>query len=344
MTSQVWNSAQRPGASETLAATPKHTIARIQLPLPLPDLTVVNAYAVGTDAGVTLIDPGWATAESEAALTAGLHAMGYGVSDVRQILVTHAHWDHYTQALKWRAALDIEVMLGAEERHSISAFDAQAGVHPNQVPVLRRAGAPALADAVAALRWEPYEQGIPFAAPDRWLRDGEVIDAGGVPITVRATPGHTRGHMVFEISDMAFTGDHLLPRITPSVAFERAPEKLPLRSFLRSLQLFLELPDARMLPAHGDTEHHTRRRAQELLDHHDERLSIIAELISSGATTAFEVATRMRWTRRKHTLTELETVHQMTAVLEVLAHLDLLVTQGLLRVDESADVSTFTVS
>ncbi|MCX8564898.1 MBL fold metallo-hydrolase [Mycolicibacterium mucogenicum] len=319
-------------------------MARIPLPLPLPDLTVVNAYAVGTDAGVTLIDPGWATADSEAALIDGLHALGYEVSDVRQILVTHAHWDHYTQAVKWRDDLGIELMLGAEERHSISAFDALAGVHPNQVPVLHRAGAPALAEAVAALQWETYEQGMPFTAPDRWLRGGDVVDAGGASITVRATPGHTRGHMVFEISGMAFTGDHLLPRITPSVAFERAPEKLPLRSFLQSLQLFVELPDARMLPAHGGTDHYTRRRAQELLDHHDERLSIVADLVSSGAATAFEVAARMRWTRRDRALTELETVHQMTAVLEVLAHLELLVTQGLLCVDESGDVNNFTVS
>jgi glyoxylase-like metal-dependent hydrolase (beta-lactamase superfamily II) len=344
VTSQVQDSERRFEAPETLATTAEYTIARIPLPLPLPDLTVVNAYAVGTDAGVTLIDPGWATAESEAALIAGLHAMGYGVSDARQILVTHAHWDHYTQAVKWRDTLGVELMLGAEERHSISAFDALAGVHPNQVPVLRRAGATALAAAVAALQWEPYEQRMPFTAPDRWLQDGEVIDAGGVSITVRATPGHTRGHMVFETAGMAFTGDHLLPRITPSIAFERAPETLPLRSFLRSLQLFLDLPDARMLPAHGDTGHRTRHRAQELLDHHAERLSIITGLIAAGATTAFEAAGQMRWTRRERALGELATVHQMTAVLEVQAHLDLLVTQGLLHVDASGDVSTFSVS
>ncbi|SHV63345.1 beta-lactamase domain-containing protein [Mycobacteroides abscessus subsp. abscessus] len=343
MTSQVQGSERHTEAPETLAKAAEYTIARIPLPLPLPDLTVVNAYALGTDAGVTLIDPGWATADSEATLIAGLHSMGYGITDVRQILVTHAHWDHYTQAVKWRDALGIELMLGAEERHSISAFDALAGVHPNQVPVLRRAGAPALAAAVAALQWEPYEQDMPFTAPDRWLQDGEVIDAGGVSMTVRSTPGHTRGHMVFETCGMAFTGDHLLPRITPSIAFERAPETLPLRSFLRSLQLFLDLPDARMLPAHGDTEHRTRHRAQELLDHHDQRLTIIADLISAGATTAFEVATRMRWTRRSRTLTELDTVHQMTAVLEVQAHLDLLVSQGLLHVATSGDVSVFTV-
>jgi glyoxylase-like metal-dependent hydrolase (beta-lactamase superfamily II) len=316
---------------------------RIPLPLPLRDLRVVNSYAVGTAGGVTLIDPGWASRESETMLLMALDSMGYAPTDIRQILVTHAHWDHYTQAVKWRDELGVEILLGAEERHSIEGFDALAGVHPNQVPVLIRAGAQELARAVAALRWEPYERDMPFTAPDRWLSDGDLVDADGVTITARATPGHTRGHTVFEASGMAFTGDHLLPRITPSIAFERVPERLPLRSFLRSLQLFLHLPDARMLPAHGDTDHRTRQRAQELLDHHDARLTTIADLVVAGASTAFEAARRMRWTRSERSLSELETIHQMVAVLEVSAHLELLVSTGVLRADESGEVTTFAV-
>lgn len=343
MTAQVMEPSRGPEAPEALAAGDGYVVFVIPLPLPLPDLTVVNAYAVGTETGVTLIDPGWATAESEARLIAGLAAFDYAPEDVRQILVTHAHWDHYTQAVKWRDQLGVELMLGSEERHSIEAFDALDGVHPSQVPVLVRAGARQLGRDVAALQWEPYELGMPFAAPDRWLVDGDSIDAGGATITARATPGHTRGHMVFETSDLAFTGDHLLPRITPSIAFERAPERLPLQSFLTSLELFLQLPDYRMLPAHGDVDHRTRERARELLDHHDERLSIVADLVGAGAQTAYEVASRMRWTRRERTLTELETVHRMTAVLEVQAHLDLLVTHEILRADHTAEVSVFTV-
>lgn len=316
---------------------------RIPLPLPLPDLKVVNAYAVGTGDGVTLIDPGWASRESEATLLAALDSMGYTPADIRQILVTHAHWDHYTQAVKWRDELGVELLLGAEERHSIAAFDPLEGVQPNQVPMLVRAGAEVLARAVAALQWEPYERGMPFTAPDGWLRDGDLVDAGGVTITARATPGHTRGHTVFETSGVTFTGDHLLPRITPSIAFERVPERLPLRSFLRSLQLFLHLPDTRMLPAHGDTDHRTRHRAQELLDHHDARLTIIADLVAAGASTAFEAAGRMRWTRYERALAELGTIHQMVAVLEVSAHLELLVSTGVLRADDSGEVTTFAV-
>ncbi|ORB19700.1 MBL fold metallo-hydrolase [Mycolicibacterium moriokaense] len=325
--------------------TAGHTVTRIPLPLPLPDLKVVNAYAIGTGAGVTLIDPGWASAESEATLINGLAALGYTPSDVRGILVTHAHWDHYTQAVKWRDQLGVELMLGSEERHSIAGFDPLEGVHPTQVPMLVRAGAPELAAAVAALQWEPYERDMPFTAPDRWLQDGDTFDAGGgVSVTARATPGHTRGHMVFETSGLAFTGDHLLPRITPSIAFERAPEQLPLRSFLQSLRLFLDLEDLRMLPAHGDTDHFTRRRSQELLDHHDQRLTLITDLVAAGASTAFAAACRMRWTRHERALAELDTIHQMAAVLEVQAHLELLASTGVLCTDESCEVSTFAVS
>lgn len=316
---------------------------RVPLPLPLPDLKEVNAYVIAGDDGVTLVDPGWASPESEALLVTALDSLGYTPSAIRRILVTHGHWDHYTQGVKWRDELGVELLLGAEERHSIDAFDPRDGVHPNQVPVMVRAGAMTLAEDVAALQWQPYERDVAFTAPDRWLQDGDTIDAGGIGITARATPGHTRGHMVFETAGLAFTGDHLLPRITPSIAMERAPEKLPLRSYLRSLQLFLDLPDVRMLPAHGGVDQYTRGRAQELLDHHDERLAAVTELIAAGAATAFDVARRMRWTRHERHLTELDTIHQMVAVLEVLAHLELLVTQDIVDVDDSAQTSTFTV-
>ena len=151
--------------------------------------------------------------------------------------------------------------------------------------------------------------------------------AAARPSRCALTPGHTRGHVVFDDAayGAVFTGDHLLPRITPSIAFERAPERLPLRSYLSSLLLFLSLPDSRMLPAHGATDRATRGRAAELLVHHRNRLEVIGDLVAAGASTAFDVAARMRWTRHDRALEDLDVVHRMTAVLEVLSHLELLV-------------------
>lgn len=322
----------RPGRQpgpEPIAVTDR--VAAIALPLPLPDLRAVNAYAIHSHAGVTLIDPGWAYPPSEDALLAGLDHLGYGVSDVRRIVATHQHWDHYSLGARWRDRYGIELLLGVEERHSIAAYaQAPHAVHPAQEALLLDAGAPALAAEIARLEWEPYERGVAFPPPDRWLHDGDVVDCGVTSMTIHATPGHTRGHVVLRdaAQGLLFTGDHLLPRITPSLAFERAPERLPLRSYLTSLQSTRALPDARMLPAHGVTTGRTWARSDELLAHHRARLTEIEELVHAGHATSFGVAQQMRWTRRLRRLDELEVVHRMTAVLEVRAHLDVLVLDG----------------
>ncbi|KUI34230.1 MBL fold metallo-hydrolase [Mycobacterium sp. GA-2829] len=320
------------------------SVARVALPLPLPDLRVVNCYLHHAPTGVTLIDPGWAYPPAEQTLVEALADLEFSVSDVRRIVVTHQHWDHYSLGVRWRDQHHIELLLGADERYSIEAFERRPdAVHPNQIPKLVEAGAADLAIEVEKLEWEVFEKGVAFSPPDRWLHDGELIEGTAGDLIVHATPGHTRGHIVFEdtVQGLIFTGDHLLPRITPSIAFERAPERLPLRSYLSSLQLILALPDARMLPAHGSADRTTRARAIELIDHHEHRLQEVGDLVAKGSTTSMEVAEKMLWTRKERKLDELSTVHRMTAVLEVQAHLDLLTAQGRLTDIESAGVRYF---
>jgi hypothetical protein len=49
----------------------------------------------------------------------------------------------------------------------------------------------------------------------------------------------------------------------------------------------------------------------------------------------------MRWTRRPQTVDELGPIHGMTAVSEVVAHLDLLADQARVVKDDSADLITY---
>ena len=319
---------------------------RIPLPLPMRDLREVNAYVIRGVDGVTLVDPGWADAESEALLVAGLHRLGCSPGDLLRILVTHAHWDHYTQAVKWQREFGVKTFLGRGERHTIEAFDTLTGVYPNQVRRLRRNGADDLADDVQRLELEPHERDMPFSAPDVWLDGGEQIDCGGVTICAHSTPGHTRGHIVYEDREagLVFTGDHILPRITPSIGFERAPQPFALQNYLESLRMSQRWARSRMLPAHGPVTDDVGTRVEELLDHHERRLDEILALVSAGAETAYDVACRMRWTRRQRMLDELGTVHGMTAVLEVSAHLDLLVTRGLLADHDSGATVRYRVA
>ena len=323
---------------------PPHVV-RIPLPLPLKDLREVNVYAILGADGVTLVDSGWADEPSETVLVQALDRHGFTPSDVKRIVVTHAHWDHYSRAIGWQRRYGSRVMIGRHERHSIEAFDEQTGAYPVQAQLLLKAGAPDLAQTIADFPLEPFERDVPFGPPDVWLDDGDHIDCGGVDLVARTTPGHTRGHVVYEDhrAGLTFTGDHILPRITPSIALERAPEALPLRSYLSSLQLFLDLPDASMLPAHGAITPSVKARAEELLDHHRDRLERARELVEAGNSTAYEVARQMLWTRHDRTVDELGPVHGMTAILEMLAHLELLVTRGVLKRDNAGGVNHYVV-
>ncbi|GAA1750333.1 MBL fold metallo-hydrolase [Aeromicrobium alkaliterrae] len=321
-------------------------VARIPLPLPLAELRSVNCYAVRGPDGLTLIDPGWVWTETTTALESGLAGLGLALDDVSRILITHSHWDHYSQAYRWHLERGTDLYLGAGERHSIQAWKDLDGAFPLQVGLLQRAGDGARADLLEHHPVSETERSTDFGDPTTYLDGGETLTGSDVPIGVISTPGHTRGHLVFEdlTHQMLFTGDHVLPRITPSIAYERAPDRLALRSYLSSLQLLLDRPDATMLPAHGLPTSSVHARVTELIAHHDDRLKVVGDLVAQGERTALDVASGMTWTRREKSLAELGDDHSWTAVLEAAAHLELLVWRGDLTKDDSGPVDLYSVA
>jgi glyoxylase-like metal-dependent hydrolase (beta-lactamase superfamily II) len=320
------------------------SVARVPLPLPLAELKHVNCYVIQGSEGITLIDPGWAWPETSHALRRGLAALGLDMADIARILVTHAHWDHYSQAYQWKLERGTEILVGRGEHHSIDTWGLYDTAFPLQVGLLKRAGDEQRATTLETLQLAEIERHMDFGPPTTYLDGGETLTGADVPIHVISTPGHTRGHLVFEADGMLFTGDHVLPRITPSIAYERDPDRMSLRSYLASLQLLLDRPDSPMMPAHGAVTGSVHERVTELLEHHDRRLKIAADLIAAGDRTAHDVASHMTWTRRERTLEELGPEHSWTAVLEAAAHLELLVWRGDLSKDVTGDVDLYAIA
>jgi glyoxylase-like metal-dependent hydrolase (beta-lactamase superfamily II) len=252
---------------------------------------------------------------------------------VRRFLVTHIHQDHYTQAVALRREFGMEVALGKGEQPSLDLVSAATEQQSSAyVDRLRAAGANRLIARLSELPRPPRDPRI-WGQPDEWLSDRATAEVGARELTAVATPGHTRGHLVFveSAAQLCFAGDHVLPHITPSIGFETAPADFPLRDYLESLRLVRSMPDARLLPAHGPVMASVHARVDELLDHHDRRLAEIERLIGQGAGTAYEAASRMTWTKRRRTLPELDPFNETLAVLETMSHLDVLVLQGRLR-------------
>ena len=333
-----------PGWTEPGAYPVAPGVHRIPLPLPMDSLRAVNVYAVDDGDRLVLIDSGWGLAESKAALDTALAAIGRGPADVRQVLVTHVHRDHYTQAIGLRAAHGTRVSLGAGEKESIGLIlSADTGRLYPQLAQLRASGAGPVIERLRALGLEPPHARLKWEAPDEWLDGGQEIELATRTLRVVPTPGHTQGHVVFTdlAAGLLFAGDHVLPHITPSVGFEPASGSLPLADYLDSLRLVRELPDLRLLPAHGPVTASTHQRAGELLAHHAARLDVSQEAIAGGAATAFEAALRLRWTRRQRHLAELDPFNQMLAVLETRLHLELLAAQGRLATAADGEVTLY---
>ncbi|ADG77420.1 MBL fold metallo-hydrolase [Tsukamurella paurometabola] len=304
---------------------------RLPLPLPITGLVAVNAYLAAGPQGLVLVDPGWATEENERAVTRGLAELGYGLDDIAVTVATHHHGDHYSQGCTWSGTRGTPVLIGRGEAPSILDYSREAPVRfPVQVAQLREEGAHELADGIAGSGVPNVEGSTRMAAPDGWLDHGDRIDLADGALDVIATPGHTRGHIILRhtASGSLITGDHVLPRITPSIGFEWSPEDSPLSSFLASLDATLGLADGALLPAHGEVLPGTHERVRELIAHHEERLAEVRELLADGLDSAFAIAGSMRWTRRRLTLDELPVEHRMIAVGEIRAHLVVLVERG----------------
>ncbi|TWP45599.1 MBL fold metallo-hydrolase [Lentzea tibetensis] len=307
-------------------------VHRIPMPLPNDGLHAVNVYAIEDGDGIVLIDSGWALAEAQQLLEKSLNQLNRGFEDVTRFLVTHVHRDHYTLAVHLRRIYGSRIALGIGEQPSLERI--LAGQADTQIAELYVWGAPHLARA-----WAGAMEGIDeaqllrdYALPDEWLGETEVELEKRV-LRVIPTPGHTRGHVVFadQAAGLMFAGDHVLPHITPSIGFEPMRPEMPLLDYMNSLRVTRALPDMMLLPAHGSVGGSVHTRVDELLLHHEERLT---SMLAAVRGTAYETACNVGWTRRHRRFDELDLFNQVLAVGETAAHLDVLVQRGELRATE----------
>ena len=309
-------------------------VFRIPLPLPNDGLRAVNVYAISDGDGLVLIDAGWALEESQRQLEQSLDEIEFKIGDIREFLVTHMHRDHYDGALAMRALIGTGVRIGLGEKASIEDGYGNSSMRER----IRRTGA---AELIAQ---EPPDRDLrhtgifKIEAPDSYLTPG-MISLQSRELEVVETPGHTQGHVVFHdhAAVALFAGDHVLPRITPSIGLEPKAGSLPLQNYLDSLRLMLVRPDARLLPAHGPVAPSVHARVDELLAHHEQRLTDSAEALAQGASTAYEVAQILLWTRRNTPFKDLTHHNAMLAVSETAVHLDVCVARGWLTMSDDSD-------
>lgn len=319
----------------------------LRLPLTGSPLRFTNGYLIRADDGWTLVDCGWDMPDVLEALRNQVTDLGVRLEDIRTLVITHFHTDHYGMAATLIGLTQARLMMHRLDWLHVQQEMVDFGQMIGRLNSwLTLNGAPPEMTAEEHRRMEAMRRLYTVIEPDVKLEEGFEIYSGNHKFRVVWTPGHSNGHICLfdEERSALMTGDHVLDPISPNVSLAREYLGNPLGQYLQSLRKVGELDADLVLPAHGDPFRSVSRRVRELLAHHDEREAEVLEAVSHGERTGYQVAAALPWTRRRRTLADLGLGQQRMAMTETLAHLEELRERGLVRRERRGDLLLFTKS
>jgi len=308
-------------------------VYQIKLPLPGGPLGHVNVYLVEGSQGNLLVDSGWNTPEAFSTLKDELKSNGFDFSDISQIVITHLHPDHYGLAGKIRELSGAKVGLSAIEARLLNRRYVDVPMLLDEVSrFLRTHGVPRDDLSQLSKASMPVRELVIPAKPDIKLKDGQKISMDPFEFKALLTPGHSPGHMCFyePTRKFLFSGDHILPDITPNIGLHPQSGENPLGDYVDSLKSLMELEVNFVFPAHGSVFSGLGQRIDALLRHHQERMTDILNVIPDDPKTAYQIATEIPWIPDEGGISfqDLSAFDRRLAVLETLAHLQFLATEG----------------
>ena len=196
------------------------------------DPSGANTYII-VDDGVTLIDTGMG--KNAPKVLAEMQGLGFGTKDIKNIIITHAHFDHYQCLAQLKEGNSARVMVGGED----------ADVVEGKVPMpLPRGGMGLL---FRLLKPMIRIRSVPV---DVRLKDEDMVDVLG-GLKVIGLPGHTPGSIGLYQPQMklVFSGDavgHRKGQLQVPSQYKENPQKCK-----AAMKRLSELGAEVMLPGHG---------------------------------------------------------------------------------------------
>jgi glyoxylase-like metal-dependent hydrolase (beta-lactamase superfamily II) len=264
---------------------------RLRLPLPWPAIPHVNAWAIASEGGVVLVDTGLHEPGGLRQLERALdQAGGLRLEDVRLLVCTHAHADHYGLAGPIVGRAGCELWMHPNHEHMTKAAASPEQMLERRIEVACQSGVPARALAgYEALR---RERGIGVAEvvlPDRELVPGVEVQTDLGEWRVYETPGHAPSHVTLHQPErgLLLSGDHILGRVSLYYDFGYTPD--PVGEFLDSLGVVENLGVELILAGHGRPVRDLRGLVAANRRTLAERLDRVRRAIADQPRTPYEI-------------------------------------------------------
>jgi len=306
-------------------------IYQLQIPMSASPLKNLNCYLIEGKDGWLMLDTGWYTPDAFNTLEIGLRDLGLDMADIATIVVTHIHPDHFGLAGKIKQLSPrTQLLMHRWESDLIeSRYVKFADLQDSIASMLQRHGVPSLNMSALQSASMLALQFVTVTFPDDVLYGGENINTGVYNLEVIWTPGHSPGHIcLYEPQNqLLFSGDHVLPSITPNVSYHVQSGDNPLGNYLYSLQKLRNLPVHRVLPAHEHIFSNLQGRIQEIVDHHNRRKGEIQQVIAKEPHNAYEISSQITWDIGL-TWEQFPALQKRFAVMETIAHLECMRWEG----------------
>lgn len=294
---------------------------RIDLPF---RLNHVNCFMAEGERGWKILDTGLHNEKTVARWNELLK--GKQVSD---LYISHYHPDHFG------CAGHLQQKTGA--RISMSRVDADSGIHVWEEDFILKirenylsAGVPKETAIEMTSNTKEFTSMVkPYPKINHYFQEGDQVQFGKFQYEVLFAPGHSDGLVVFYCQEkkVLLSTDHILPKITPNIAYWFHGIENPLGVYMESLHKIRKLDAGLVIPCHGQPFYGANERIDEILEHHDSRLGRTLESVGNGADV---YSTCDRLFRK-----ELSIHETRFALGETIAHLEYLRYQG--EVERSMD-------
>ena len=268
-------------------------VVPIVLPTPYP-IGPVTVYLLTGDP-LTLVDTGPWTRSAWRALKVALAARSLRPADVRRVLLTHAHHDHFGLAQRF-VRMGASLAAHPGERRNLR-LDRDRGLLWRQLG-LAGMSAPRRLALIAGLRGlDRTARGVSSFEP---LAQGQELHHEHGPIRVHHLPGHTPGHVGFELGaeGVAITGDTILDGRTPNAVIDSDPDRpsqpfQALAAYAATLARLEAMGLCVLLPAHGPCIADVAGQVAALRERQSRRAAQVREALGGGPATVFEVMARL---------------------------------------------------
>lgn len=298
------------------------TLFAVQIPIPYPMKFVT--VLIDTAHPVTLVDCALDTPEARAALETALHELELGFNDVKRIIITHHHPDHYGLAgwIQERSNCEI-LMLELDITRGANHWNDWENWLEGHVRHFALHGLPT--DELEGIRVDARatRDRVGANAVLTPLQPGDTLALAEKTFEVLWMPGHADGHLTLWDAQekLLIAGDVILERITPNVGLWANSRPNPLKDYLQSLERVAKLQPARAVVGHyGPIIENAAERALEITLHHHARLGELRTQLLKPMN-AFE-ASFILFAR------ELNPTGRRFALTETLAHLEYLHVNG----------------